>query len=104
MDNWFRILNHKCEEFGRTQVCSDIDISKSTLSLVLAKKYPGNLERIAEKVQRAYETSSVTCPVLDDITIARCETERSRPFTSSNPIRVRLFRTCATCPHNRCKK
>lgn len=97
--NWYEMLVNAVEKHGRRQVEADTGLSKTTLSLVLNKKYPGNLGNIEQKVIAAYSASTVTCPVLGDIQIKRCMNEQQKPFSHSNPQRVRLFRACKTCPH-----
>jgi hypothetical protein len=97
---WFELLNHKVEQLGRRQVEADTGMSKTTLSLVLNQKYLGSMDNIKTQVVTAYTNISVTCPVLGTITVKRCNDERIKPFSASNPIRVRLYQACKNCPNN----
>jgi hypothetical protein len=99
--SWNEILVSKVIQLGRRKVEADTGISKTTLSQVLNKKYPGNLENIEAKVLATYTEITVQCPVIGVIPTRRCYAEQVRPFSSSNPQRVKLFRTCKSCPNNR---
>ena len=96
---WFDVLLQKVTELGRRQVETDTGLSKTTLSMVLNKKYNGSLENVGKRVAAAYIRTTVNCPVLGDIASQRCAAEQQKPFSHSNPQRVRLFRACKTCPH-----
>lgn len=98
---WFELLKLKVNELGRRVVESDTGMSKTTLSQVLNKKYAGNMQNIEATVLAAYSNIKVACPVLGKIPTKRCKDERKKPFNSLNPIRVRLFKACKTCPHNK---
>ena len=97
--DWYELLTSKVTELGRRQVEVDTGMSKTTLSQVLNNKYPGSLANIEQKVLAAYTNLSVTCPVLGEIPVKRCLNEQGKPFSHSNPQRVRLFRACQSCPH-----
>ncbi|AFT74490.1 MULTISPECIES: hypothetical protein [Alteromonas] len=96
---WFALLLKKVKELGRRQVELDTGMSKTTLSQVLNEKYPGSISNIEKKVLAAYANLTVTCPVLGSIAVKRCLNEQIRPFSASNPQRVRLFRACQNCIH-----
>lgn len=98
---WIDLLHGKVNQLGRRQVEADTSLSKTTLSLVLNNKYPGNLSNIEAKVRAAYTAATVTCPILDSIPIKRCHSEQGKPFTTSNPQRVKLFRACMNCPNKK---
>lgn len=97
--HWLELLNLKVAQYGRRKVEDETGMSKTTLSQVLNQKYPGNLDNIEAKVLSAYTNISVVCPVLGEIAVKRCNAEQIKPFSFSNPQRVRLFRACSNCPH-----
>jgi hypothetical protein len=101
---WLELLEQKVAELGRRKVEAALGISKTTMSQVLNRKYPGNLENIAAKVTEAYSSDKVTCPVLGSVTVQRCATEQSKPFAATNPQRVKLWKACQTCPLNKASK
>ena len=96
--DWYELLANKVKELGRRQVELDTGMSKTTLSQVLNEKYP-SISNIEKKVLAAYANLTVTCPVLGSIAVKRCLNEQIRPFSASNPQRVRLFRACQNCIH-----
>lgn len=97
--DWLELLKSKVESLGRRQVEADTGMSKTTLSQVLNEKYPGSLDNVAQRVRAAYANLQVTCPVLGDIALKRCQVEQIKPFSASNPQRVQLYRACLHCPH-----
>ncbi|WP_299072797.1 hypothetical protein [uncultured Paraglaciecola sp.] len=99
--NWFELLTLKVNTLGRRIVESDTGMSKTTLSQVLNKKYAGSMANIEANVLAAYANIKVTCPVLGSIPVKRCNIEKKKPFSAANPTRVRLYKTCKTCPHNK---
>lgn len=101
--DWLTLLESKVEILGRRQVEADTGLSKTTLSQVLNRKYPGNLENVKQKVLTAYADIEVLCPVLGTISAKRCSVEQVKPFSYSNPQRVRLFRACRNCPNRNYK-
>lgn len=98
---WLQLLNTKVAQLGRRQVEADTGMSKTTLSMVLNGKYPGNLNNIESQVITAYTNITVVCPILSTIPVRRCNAEQIKPFSSANPQRVRLYKACATCPHKK---
>lgn len=101
--NWQELLKNKVDLLGRRNVESDLSISRTTLSQLLGDKYPADTKNIERKVLRAYAKSHIDCPVLGQISVARCNSESVKPFSATSPQRVKLYRSCANCP-NRSKK
>lgn len=79
--------------------------SAATLSQVLKGAYNGDLKRIQSIVEGALMGKTVECPVAGEISRDRCIQFQTRPFASTNPIRVQLNKdgVCKTCP-NRSKQ
>ena len=97
--NWQQLLHQKVDELGRRQVEHDTGMSKTTLSQVLNDKYAGNIDNVAQRVITAYANLTVECPVLGQIQQKRCANEQTKPFSYSNPQRVKLFKACQQCPN-----
>ncbi len=81
-------------------VAKMLGYSSGAISLVLSGRYPGQLDNVLTRVEEVFGTRTVSCPVLGEITVGRCATERRTPFSTANPIRVRLGRACRCCPNN----
>ena len=98
--NWIELLRRRVEETSYRQVAQELGYSTSVIYQVLKGTYQGNLDRVRQRVEATYRQGEVPCPVLGLISTIRCATERRRPFAATNPLRVRLYRTCPTCPYN----
>ena len=87
---WIKELQQKVEQLGRRKVESDTGYSRTTLSQLLNNKYPGNMPAMEQLFKNAYSQQIVVCPVLSEITVARCNNEQNKPFSASNPTRLRF--------------
>ena len=103
MENWLELLREAVRSRGRETVCDELDISKPTLSLVLAGKYPARTDTIEKKVLNTYGADTrVVCPVLGEITALKCrrtyrKAERIGTLASGNPVKFKLYQTCLRC-------
>lgn len=88
------------EEGSQTRVARKISYSTSAVNLALKGKYGAGLDRLLARVVEVYGSETLICPVLGKISLGRCAEERQRPFSASNPMRVRLFRACKQCENN----
>ena len=91
------LLKSMVETVGLAEVAKKVGYSKSAVCHVMNGTYKGRAGQILDAVRAAYDQTPVACPILGEITVARCSTERSRPFAATNPQRVRLARTCPSC-------
>jgi hypothetical protein len=91
------LLNEMVEKLGLQAVAERTCYSKSALCHVQRGTYKGKVERVLEAVRNTFDQTTVSCPVLGDISYARCIEEKNRPFAAVNPLRVRLAKTCKTC-------
>ncbi|KPF98831.1 transcriptional regulator [Rhodopseudomonas sp. AAP120] len=92
-------------EAGRTSgvaAGARIGYSGALVSSVLAKKYKGRLDLVAERVSGALMGATVDCPVLGEIARDRCLDEQKCGFSTSSSVRTRLYRACrGGCEHSR---
>lgn len=91
------LLQSMVEKLGLDEVANRIGKSKSAVCHVAHGTYKGKPDRILAAVEEKFSQRSVECPVLGNITLARCTEEKSRPFAATNSIRVMLARTCPKC-------
>jgi len=100
---WLQLLKQRVESVEVAAIVArELEISPTTLSLVLADKYPASTERIERKVLRLYSDGGmITCPILGAIDIGKCTVtnERARKIGSraGNPRTVRLYKACLKC-------
>ncbi len=99
MSDWRVLL---AEEAARTSIAATarrIGYSRTSVSLALAGKYPGQTDKLAEAVRAALGT--LVCPHLElSVTPADCAVNASGPAPTSSPEALRLWRACQACPHN----
>ncbi len=97
---WLELLQQAVAEHKRgiAGVAEQIGVSRTSLSLVLAGKYPARTDRIAAKVLDAY--ARIGCPHLGEtITQAQCSGFATRTAPTNSPRDMRHWRACQGCPH-----
>ena len=103
-DDWMAALRR---EVGATSIAAAarrIGVSRTTISLVLAGKYPASTESIADKVRQAL-AETIACPVLGEVTPDSCRDTQAMPWSPSNPSRIALYRGCRSgCAHSSLKR
>lgn len=99
-EEWVRLVERACAEHGPTKVGLLLGYSPATVIGVRDGTYAAQPDRVRQAVLERLGAGTVACPVLGEITLARCGELRRAPFSTSNPQRVRLFRACQTCPNN----
>lgn len=91
------LLRRMVAEHGQAEVSRRINKSDSAVCQVLSGKYLGSTDNILQRVEEVFGQTTVTCPILGEITLGKCAEHRKRPFAATNPLRVALFRACAKC-------
>lgn len=91
------LLAEMVATLGLQEVARRIGYNKSAVCHVLRGTYKGNPAAVLTAAETAYSRTTIACPVLGDIPLSRCVTERYRPFAATNPLRVRLAKTCPGC-------
>lgn len=100
---WLEVLRDEINKPGKSQnkVAKELGFSSSMISQVLRGKYPGSIENLKLKVEGRYMNLTVSCPVKGEIPVDECREHQSRPFSSANRERVKLYRSCRSgCPHS----
>ena len=98
-----------CQELVRAEigrrgsikaVAGAIGYARASLSLAMAGRYTGGLGKM-EAAIRATFVASVACPHLArEIAALDCKSNRERPIPTAEPIALKLWVTCQTCPNN----
>lgn len=94
------LLQQMVDKLGLQEVSRRIGYTKGAVCHVLKGSYKGNPARILKATEGKFSQQTVECPVLGEIPLSRCVEERNRPFAATNPLRVRLARTCPKCGRN----
>lgn len=96
-------LARACRAETSAAVARRLGYSDAVVSQVLGRKYPGDLDKVFQKIRGAFLGETVMCPILDEIGRDRCLAEQAKPFAATNSTRARLFHACKTCSHRQQK-
>jgi hypothetical protein len=97
MRDWTALLADEVARTSITAAAARLGYSRTSISLVLAEKYPGGTDNLAARVLEVF--GSVDCPHLGfPVARARCVASSGKMPTSS-PGDLRLWRACQACPH-----
>ncbi|MEN8134298.1 MAG: hypothetical protein ABFS18_02010 [Thermodesulfobacteriota bacterium] len=100
---WLKILKQQVEAKGAATVAREVGISPTSLSLILAGKYPAKTANVERKVLAVYGTESglVACPALGEIEPALCAQNfnlaKKIGVRCGNPATLKLYKTCIKC-------
>lgn len=97
--DWKVVLADACKQSSQSAVAKRIGYSAAVVSQVLKGSYKGDEARVQQAVEGALMGLTVDCPVLGEIPRHVCLEYQKREFAATNPVRVRLYHTCPTCPH-----
>lgn len=94
---WVVVLAEACDAGGQTAIAKKLGISGAQVSQALSNSYPGRLDKLEQRVRGELMNEHVRCPVLGEISKRQCLDEQSKPYASTNALRVELRRACARC-------
>ncbi len=105
LPDWVEALARACDGESQGKVGLRIGYSAAVVNQVVGNDYRGDMAAVERAVRGAFLGLSVECPVLGEISTVACRGHQARSFqaASSNSVKVRLFRTCPSCPHRRTK-
>lgn len=91
----------KAIEMMGTQVAvaKVLGVSSSTVSQALKSHYVGDVDALGQRIRGALMNELVSCPVMGALSAKHCLDYQTRPLVFTNPLRVRLYRACKTCPN-----
>jgi transcriptional regulator with XRE-family HTH domain len=95
-----KLLTQNVNEFGQAEVARRLGISAAAISQLLSGKYQANPDNILKRVVEIFGGIAVECPVLGEIPLSQCSSERKKPFAATSHQRVALYRACQACPQN----
>lgn len=97
-------LREACDRQSQALVAKRIGYSPAVVNQVLAGKYKGDLNRVQRAIEGALLGVTVDCPILGPLASNKCLDLQSLPFAATNPQRVKLYKACRKCEHNRTGK
>ncbi|WP_186147302.1 helix-turn-helix domain-containing protein [Burkholderia gladioli] len=95
--DWLDMLRMAVGASSQTEVAKRLEVSRTTVSLVLSGKYPGKTDRVAERVLKTF--GQVQCThtgQLIQLTVCVSYTTRRAPI--NNPLELSQWRACRSCP------
>lgn len=103
LPDWVETLAIACGQSSQAQVAKQLGRSGAVISQVLRKTYPASMAGIEERVRGVFLHGTVACPALGEVPVHECQDwrEKARTFALGNPLRLRMYRACQTCPRNR---
>lgn len=100
-EEWLLVLEAKVRSSSQAKIARELGVSPTMLNQVLHGKYKGLIANIRTRVEGKYLRRSVECPAAGCISVDTCQENQARPFSSTNPQRVRLYRACrGGCPNS----
>jgi len=94
--DWMELLVDAVKKTSITAVSVKLDVSRTTISLVLGNKYPAKTDKIATKVLDAY--ARLICPHTSvEISHAECRQQATSEVPTSSPQSMRHWRACQSC-------
>jgi len=98
MKDWLTILKQAVEKSSRQAVADRLEVSRTTISLVMSGQYPAKTDKIAAKVLDVY--ARLTCPHSGaEITYAECRALSTSSVPTSSPQAMRHWRACQSCAY-----
>ena len=96
--DWMTLLRNAVNATSQTSVAQKLDVSRTTVSLVLAGKYPGKTNRVAARVLNVF--GQVKCThTAELVTQTVCLDFAARRAPLNNPLELSHWRCCQTCEH-----
>lgn len=93
---WFILLTQAAEASSCTEVARKLGVSRTSISLLLAGKYPGNTERMKKRIIAMF--GGHICPQSGlRVDSSQCQRRRAEPMPTANPHVLHQWRECASC-------
>jgi hypothetical protein len=98
-DDWMSLLRDAVARSSRQAVADTLEVSRTTVSLVLSGRYLGKTDRVAARVIRVL--GQIRCPYNGAmIAPSFCHELTARRPPINNPSKLSNWRTCQSCPHH----
>jgi hypothetical protein len=98
---WIERMDEACKRTSQAAVARRIGYCPAVVSACLKGTYnKGDSSRVEAAFNGAYGGEEVECPAVGaSIPRQRCIEQQRMPFRATNPLAVRLRRTCPECPN-----
>lgn len=97
---WVRLLETAYDADGPGKTGARLGVSPAMVTATARGYYKSSLDTIRQAVLEVLGSDCVACPILGEISLASCRTNREADFRATNPLAARLWRACRSCPNN----
>jgi len=101
---WIDILRQQCKTRSQKWAGEQIGYSASVVNQILKGTYKGDISAVEQAVKGAFMNETVDCPVMGEMASHVCLENQKQPFSSINPMRVKLFKACRSCRYSNMRK
>ncbi|WP_410499675.1 XRE family transcriptional regulator [Chitinibacter sp. S2-10] len=96
--HWLQLLRTATVASNIAAVATKLGYSRTSISLVLANKYPGSTAHIEKAVLQRLDT--VRCPYVgQNINRQACQETGNGAAPTHNPLKMAYWRACQRCTH-----
>lgn len=107
-EDWLEVLRKEVDRTTQAAVARRLNLSPTTISLVLKGKYEASTERIEARVRTELMAETIECPVLGVITRKFCQEWQDKARREVGPasaLHQEVYATCrGGCPHSSIKE
>lgn len=96
--DWMEILREEVAKSNVTEVARQMGYARSTISLVVHGRYPGDPHKVAARVIEVFSDRRLCPHTQQTISAADCAETHSAPMPTSNAKRLRHWTACRACP------
>ncbi|AUX60822.1 XRE family transcriptional regulator [Simonsiella muelleri] len=97
-EQWFELLMKQITTKTMRVVADELNYSKTTLSLIINRKYKGKTDRVRDKVLAIY--AQVHCPHQNQVIVmSECVALATSSAPTHNPLKMQQWRACQRCPN-----
>ncbi|MGL6047480.1 MAG: XRE family transcriptional regulator [Vogesella sp.] len=95
--HWLYLLRTEAQRTNIATVAKLLGYSRTSISLVLAGKYPGQTKRIADSVLKKLDR--LVCPYLGEgLAVSECRAIATSAAPTHHPMKLSHWRACQRCP------
>lgn len=100
LPDWVRALAQEVDQTSQNRTAKRLDLSASTVSMVLGNTYNAGTTAVEERVRGVLMAETVTCPVLGETSLTDCRRWRDRARSEDliNTLRTTMRKACLGCP------
>lgn len=100
LPEWVRLLAAACDQTSQREVAGKLSKSSAYVSRLINRSYTGDMAEAESLVRATFGAETVRCPVMGEIPLAGCRSNRRRKGPAVNLLHRLWARHCPACPNN----